>query len=486
MSIPFLSGIGDLLDAYQRGLSDPVSGSILLGLNRARMGLGLGDSGSDALGQYGNGMPSFGGAPTSDPTGALNFAFNSPGSENPIGRFAFQTATDPLNLVGLGLPGKLAETGLAHAIPGAVSALDKADWLDKLPGLATDKALSAAKDLTWPAVQRPLSAIQPGLEQFATDHPDLQQGWQDFTRAWKAGQHVAPSFLAGTNLDDLTLLAARGQWGAAADAAKALPGAMWNGITGHGTTDMGLTTDLLNEMGGEIPHAVSDAGVPGAWKNLDPTGVSPSDSVFSKWQTHEPIDRWDAEGNQLTGPVISSPGDWMLDKLARLDSWSKNIEQQGELAKRGSAYGRGYVDAIAPDVELAANKLEGYGFNDTANDLRDSQGIYSPSRLVADLRSQGASDAVLRDVVGDGSGRNGWQGAVQRAGGFGDTYVKTYADGSEHLRPLPTDLEPAAAQSVNLSLYRYRTNPIRDMVENWQAANPELDLREAGRQRTAS
>jgi hypothetical protein len=278
----------------------------------------------------------------------------------------------------------------------------------------------------------------------------------------------------------LTLLGARGQWGAAGDAAKALPRAFKTGITGSGTTDMGLTTDLLNEMGGQIPHAVSDAGVPGAWKGLDPTDVSSNASVFSKYQTHAPIDRWDVEGNQLTAPVVNHPGDWILDKLARLDSWSKNLEQQGELAKRGSAYGRGYTDAIAPDVNLAAAKLESYGFPDTAQELRDSQGIYNPSRLAMELRNQGASDSVLRDVVGDGSGRNGWQGAVQRAGGFGDTYVKTYADGTEHLKPLPTDLEPAAAQSVNQSLYRYRTNPIRDAVENWQFAHPSMDLYSAG------
>jgi hypothetical protein len=487
VSIPVLSGVGNLLDAYQRNVSDPVSGSILLALNKAKMGLGLGDPGSDMLAQFGNGMPSFGGTPTSDPSSALAFAFNPSsfghqydGQDNPLGRFAFQTLTDPLNAVGLGLPGKLAETGLAHTIPGAVGLLDKADWLDKVPGAVTGSALNAGKDFVWGGLQRPLSAIQPSLENFATHNPGLVSGWQDATRMWKAGQHMVPSFPVSTNLDDLSLLAARGEWGAAGDAAKALPSALKTGITGQGTTSMGLTSDLLAEMGGDVPHAVSDAGVPGAWKGMDPTDVSSNASVFSKYQTHGPTGQWDAYGNQVIGPTISSPGDWILNKLAGLDSWSKNLEQQGELAKRGSAYGRGYTDAVAPDVELAANKMEGYGYGDTAQELRDSQGIYSPSRLAAELRSQGASDAVLGDVIGDGSGRNGWQGAVQRAGGFGDTTVKTYADGSEHVVPLPTDLEPAAAQSVNRSLYRYRTNPIKDAADNWQAANPSLDLYGAG------
>jgi len=177
--------------------TNAVSGSILLALNKAKMGLGLGDPGSEQLATFGGGMPSFGGSPTSDPTSALSYAYQ----DNPLGRFAFQTVTDPLNLVGLGLPEKLAATGLMKAIPFADRALGAAGVVDRLPGAATDAALGAGKDLVWGGLQHPLSAIQPSLEDFAASHSGLVNGWQDVTRGWKALQHMVPSFPLSTNLD---------------------------------------------------------------------------------------------------------------------------------------------------------------------------------------------------------------------------------------------------------------------------------------------
>src|SRR5437879_4388637 len=99
------------------------------------MGLGLGDQGSDQLAQYGSGLPG------SDPSGALNYAYH----DKPLGRFAFQTLTDPLNLVGTGIVPGLARGAATHlgmeGLPLLAKGLDTLSAADKLPGAVGGRAL---------------------------------------------------------------------------------------------------------------------------------------------------------------------------------------------------------------------------------------------------------------------------------------------------------------------------------------------------------
>jgi hypothetical protein len=401
VSIPLLSGVGDALDYYQRSVSDPVSGSILLALNKAKMGLGLGDQGSQQMSdQFGSG------APGSDPSGALNFAYH----DNPLGRFAFQTATDPLNLVGMGIPGHLAETGLAHAIPGAVGLLDKASWLDQAPGALAGQAGNIAGKFIGAPIVKAADSLSGPVADFAAANKRLSQGWSNANMGWKALQHLTPGPIVRDIFDDTTRMGANGEWGSMADSI--------GGMFGRPTAgDRWAST-----FGDTVPASVGETGLPPGGSILH----NLQDQVPELNDIGNPV--FDQYGNQSIVPSTSGIKNALVGKLGDWSDTMRNTEQGLDIQRRGAVYGNAAFNSLDNQVAPGfANYLDKHWGSNASGAFSDTAGRINPADLEALLAKGGMAPGDASHVSGE------WNTALDTArGAAADRTNQVMMDFSAH------------------------------------------------------
>ena len=400
MSIPVLSGVGDALQWYQRNVTDPWSGSILQGLNKAKMGLGLGDQGSQVIDQL-------------DPHDVDSYAFQ----DNPLGRFAYETATDPLNLVGTGLiPTGARALGLGGHALGALEAADK------LPGAVSGKALDLLGNAAKGPIMDAAAWAEPHVAAFTDAHPDFASNWQTANQMWKSLNHMVLGYPLRNLVDDASRQAAYGDFGSARDIMSGFPGAV-RATIGHSDDPAGLAgqaaQDYLDTFGGHLPHEVTDTGVPTSYGGELTSPFRRFQSTAQRLtSTGAPV--YDAFGNPVMDPAVNGPKDWLLDKLSGADEWNKRLEQNQEIATRGPVWGNKAVQGISDRMDNMADYLDRHGASGaTVNDFINQHGMMSPSELEARLVGDGISPADAR-ATGES-----WERAVEDATGDAGKYVNT-------------------------------------------------------------
>lgn len=356
MALPVLSGITDALSAYQRAVPDTLAGSALLGLNRLKMGLGMGDPGSDQLAQLGTGLPG------SNPGAALDFMFR----DNPVGRFGATTAADPMTYLGLGLPGRLAGLGLVKGLPMAEHALQGLDVLDKIPGQATGKVL----DMAGNAIKEPAlklgDILAPMADRFGDAHPLLRDNWTTSNLIWKQLAHSIPGYHVLNFGDDTLRMAANGDFNAVKDALT--PGGT---VTDRFTSELGR--DMPSTVGGKAANIPEDSIF---------TGTSQMTSGFKPLPFNNWVDR-------QTGPVRFG-----LDRLKQLTEANMHFETGMEGRLRGAEFGSGAIDSLKSGAaNTVAEDLRAQGRHDLADMLSDRDFIVHPDELKLHLLDQGLSPA---------------------------------------------------------------------------------------------
>lgn len=377
MAIPVLSGIGDAFNWYERNVSDPISGSIYLGLNDAKMGLGLGDQGSQYLSSLGNGLPG------SHPSEALNFGFQ----DNPLGRFGFQTVTDPLNLLGTGVvPG--AAHGLAAlthvtALPGVAHGLGALSFLDKAPGAMTNAAMGTAGDQLGKTVLPFLGEhVAPRVAGFGDAHPAIKDVWQGTNLAVKELNHLNPAYFLRNLFDDASRQGLSGDAASAGGMMSDSARAAKNYLTGGPEVVSDNTRDFIGNFGGELPQSIHDTGV---------STVGPQ-SIFRRWQSKQAI--YDSWGNvDHYEPAIRGNKDRFLDVIARPGEFGKGLENAQEVAARSNVWGNKALEYLDPATREMSSWVDRHGVPDLATDLVDRQGMVSPSEVRERLIDAGVSDS---------------------------------------------------------------------------------------------
>lgn len=186
MSLPGLSGITGALDWYQRNLGGQrVTGEIIRNplLQRAFFrGISPGRllSPGDAALQAGAAAP--------DAATATEVAFR----DAPWQRFGTEVATDPMNLVGVGIPGRLAQVGALKAVRPELEALDALGaWRNAKLNAGFSAAGKATRSTLEPAAQ----VLIKGGERFGEAHPKIAQGVELGSRMWREqALHPAPAY----------------------------------------------------------------------------------------------------------------------------------------------------------------------------------------------------------------------------------------------------------------------------------------------------
>jgi hypothetical protein len=367
MTIPVLGGLGDLLNWYQYNVGDNVSGSVL------KLAAGVGNTmagGNDpGLSQYAN----------LDAHQALNTAYQ----DNPLGRFAFTTLTDPINLVGVGLPEHLAGNALLHGIPVLGRALDAASVLDKAPGVLGDKGLDVlgnAAKMAYPAIAH----LDPAFAAFADKFPGLAEGWQGANRAYKEVSHLIPGYVLGNFVDDSSRAGAQGFGGAMTNAAKGLAGLETN-----------AGDQFLKDFGGNVSEAVADTGVPGG------------SSVFRKFPY------------EIGGVDTSGLKSAVFDPLSRWSEWNKGLEQRLDQANRGALWGQ----AAQSSMDEAAPGFASY----LADTYGPSHGLTTAfADAGGKLDQVDLMDAALKNGVAPNQASQlgeSWQNAISGARDYADEQV---------------------------------------------------------------
>lgn len=384
MSIPVLSGLTDALNLYQRSVVDPIAGTGLGLLNKAKMGLGQGDAGSQQLDSYfQNGI---GPGANADPTGALNFGTQGPAGA--WGRFGLTAAMDPLNLVGLGLPGMAAHglegMGMLSKVPGLADALGGLGKLDALPGALTGKVMDTVGDVAGPMVTGAAGKLAPFVNDFAAEHKDLSQGWTTANLVWKQLNHMLPGQQLGYMADDTTRVLAHGNAGAVGDMIQARGGL----LGGSGSTEgdkwaetLGQRPELVSPEAANIPQ--QSIFTPSNELNKDPWGDPSKGLPFQDWvQAHQDT------------PVLGG----LLQGLRKAGQNQMNIEKGVEGQMRGAVWGSGMNDAMkGPGDELTA-RMDANGAPELAQMMRDQNYMVHPDALKQTMLQMGY-DAKSTDRV---------------------------------------------------------------------------------------
>jgi hypothetical protein len=170
---------------------------------------------------------------------------------SPWQHFFAGAALDPLNLVGMGVPGKLATA--APAGGKLASALKVADILDRAPGVVANKSMDALSSVGRGALQGaadvvgPMVPSSPALDAFGNAVGKTMQGWREQALT-SGGYHV------NNWLGNVALAGQAGQW----DVAKAAALAPFTGrggarvvktTTAPGVQNVKVGEDLLNKIG---------------------------------------------------------------------------------------------------------------------------------------------------------------------------------------------------------------------------------------------
>lgn len=209
MAIPGLTQITEGLELWNRNLGgtavvgqairNPFLRRLVFdGMSPGRL-LSPGDAALDAAAN----------APT--PAIATDVAFR----DAPWQRFLATSALDPLNLVGLGLPGRLAKNpSLASAKP-LLEGLDAMGaWRNARVNQGAEAVGSTAGKLVEPVAQK---AVQLGAK-FKEQAPGLAGGIDTASRMWKEQiLHTAPGYYVRNGLENFLQAANRGDWETAHD-----------------------------------------------------------------------------------------------------------------------------------------------------------------------------------------------------------------------------------------------------------------------------
>jgi hypothetical protein len=422
VAIPVLSGVGDALNYYQRNLLDPQRGNLLQTLNKFKMGLGLGDEGSQVIDQLPNNQ-------------VTNYAFQ----DNPLGHFAFDTATDPLTYLGTGLI-----PGAAKAIGLGGSALDALNIADKLPGQITGQALDAGGQMLGGPLKAAASTLEPYMSKFGDAHPDITKAWTNTNLGLKELNHGVPGYSVRNLFDDSARQAAFGDTRSAGDMLRGFVPAVkatFNGATdaaGIRAQQLSLagqgTSDFIDAFGGDLPHSITDTGV---------STVGPQ-SIFRKAQSSTPqldpitgAPMADKYGSTIMQPTINGPKDWLLDKVSGWGELNKALEQNQELTTRGPVWGNAARELVGQYGNNMADYLSRNGMDSAAGLMADKGGYLSPTDLLDELTKSGVPSSQAMDVA------DSWSRGVDQ--------VRSGAD-----------------DWLNKTQFKYKTNPIGDAASQWE------------------
>lgn len=355
MALPVLSGITDALEWYQNNIGDRFAGGALQLLNKGRIGLGYGDEGATAIDQ-------------ADPRKALDIAFR----DAPFQRFLYTSVADPLNLVGVGLPAKLAATGL-RGVPLVGRALQAANTVDQLPGRVVGGAIdSGIKNVLKPGFDATYdAALRPMGQGIANRAPGLANAYQTGTRAWREQALLSPGYHVTNAASNLAQSVIHGDMNTAGQTVRGL-------IRGKNVGD-----DVAHQIGRSIPQSVKGntlhaSGQPGS-----------ADSVFHE-MSGSPVYGPTPTGTRLPN-ANQNPA---LVQMGNLSNASGRVATHIEDAARKAAWGNATKQAIQRWAKNHADILEGRGLANTAAALRESGGMVQVGSLMPALRADGIRGAA--------------------------------------------------------------------------------------------
>lgn len=341
--IPFLSGLFEKLEDYQREVvDDKMKGH---GLRTANDLLTLGGrtpvTGYDPLSQVVRGLvPQDRHLKYANGVGMTGKAWvDEVYKDSPWQDFAASLLVDPSNLIGLGLPGKVAT-----ALPAGsklAKGLSMANKVDQLPGQVTGKTLGFVGDLGRGALKTTADAVTPHIPQ----HPLLDKfgaGIDKGMSAWREQALLSPAFHVNNWLGNVALPAQKGEWGAARAAAL-------GPITGRNRQ----VTDVLGKLGNHRAPLSYGSGTP---PPIDPA------SFNARWGDNmQKLGREANVNNPFSGPSVArdlpdtvGPVNFARDKYAGLSEASKRFGQE---RIEGPGLDQAFQEAFGPAFKQTADEF---------------------------------------------------------------------------------------------------------------------------------
>lgn len=406
MGIPGLSQALDAAEWWQRNVTEGLVGNslktraqreLLRSVLPAGKFLVPGEEGFDRLSPNATDLERWIKPADATPQEVMDFGYEN----SPWSRFAITAAADPLNLLGMGVPGKIAE-----GLPAASklrTALEAANFVDQAPGKLASGAFDAAGTLAGSVVKPVAEHAQDAISAGLNANPRARSAIDAYNRAiqaWREQALFAVPYHLTNGLDNLIKPVARGDLDTAGQYIRGL-------VKG-------------NNSGDELLARMKWADFP---EGLIETEVNPSAYRSSRLGPPVPGTGVGPHGAQIPRQGVLRP----LDAIGTGMEANRRLGQKIEGTARRAAFGTESQKQLAEKAKALADQLRAGGLNSQADELLARGGQINSDELSRALQKAGVPRADRIRLRAD------WEMAQREAQQKGLDYAnKLYFDYGTH------------------------------------------------------